>query len=718
MSDPLFEIRKYNFGNKLPSEISDIHYVSGLWPLVYIISDENSRELYIGETTDAVSRMQAHLKNNEKSRLTAVHLITSSKFNKSATLDIESNLIKYLSGDGKYKLLNANVGLANHTYFQKTEVYWDIFKTLWTELKSEGITHNSLDHINNSDLFKYSPYKSLSSDQKMSILEILRGIAAKNIASIVVEGGAGTGKTILAIYLFKLLNSDIEDFNFKEFGEDEEELIFLVKKIKEDFPKLSMALVVPMSSFRNTLKAVFKNIKGLTSNMVVGPAEVSKKVFDIILVDESHRLRKRVNLGAYFGAFDKVNQKLKFDKFKGNEFKWIIKQSKKRLFFYDYGQSIKPSDVDKEDFDDLKSKNNTIVQKLKSQFRVKGGVDYVTYLDNLLNCKFKNSDSIFNSKKYDFALFDSLDKMIEVIKEKEKESGLSRMIAGYSWEWISKNDSSLHDIKIGDVKLRWNSVSDDFINSANAINEVGCIHTTQGYDLNYSGVIFGNEISYDKQKDEIIIKEENYFDRNGKQNVKSPEQLKEYILNIYKTILLRGMKGTYVYVCDDKLREYFAKHIPKYQVQSIAKEITETLIESPYMGTYISAPLFESVGCGELMVADSTVQETISVMSDKLPKGHKYFILKASGDSMNLAGIKDGNLVLCRKDYHPENGDRVVALIGNDATIKNFKKHDGIVTLSPVSSNPSHEPLVFKEGDDIQIQGVVVKVLHEDDLVS
>jgi len=96
-----------------------------------------------------------------------------------------------------------------------------------------------------------------------------------------------------------------------------------------------MALVVPMSSFRDTLKKVFRSIKGLSAKMVVGPAEVSKTTYDIILVDESHRLRRRVNLGAYFGAFDKAAIRLGMDKMNSSQLDWIVKQSKKTLLFYD-----------------------------------------------------------------------------------------------------------------------------------------------------------------------------------------------------------------------------------------------------------------------------------------------------------------------------------------------------------------------------------------------
>lgn len=285
-----FVIKDYEFSSNLFGEFSNNHFAKDLWPIVYILSDEKTREAYIGETTDMYARMQAHLKNDRKTRLTSVHLITSEKFNKSATLDIESNLIKYIDGDGIYQLQNANIGMANHNYFQKQEFYWDMFKSIWDSLRAEGLTKHSLEFINNSDLFKYSPYKSLTKEQNAGLLTILRGLLSKDYQNVIIEGGAGTGKTILAIFLFKMLFTDNIDFNFKEFGEDEAEFVYLIDSLKQELPNPKMALVVPMASFRSTLKKVFKNIKGLSAKMVVGPAEVSKEDYDILLVDESHRL--------------------------------------------------------------------------------------------------------------------------------------------------------------------------------------------------------------------------------------------------------------------------------------------------------------------------------------------------------------------------------------------------------------------------------------------
>ena len=358
------EIIKYDFDESIKSELSDNEKVKNLWPIVYIINDKNIKEAYVGETTDGISRMSNHLKNDKKNKLTELRLISSDLFNKSATLDIESNLIKYMHGDGTYNLLNANLGIANHSYYQKDEVYWDLFKDIWHALKIEGVVNKNIEEINNSDLFKYSPYKSLSYDQLESIKSIMKVFVESDSKTFFVEGGAGSGKSILAIYLFKLLYTDIADL--KELDFDDLDFLELLNKFKDKFINPKVALVVPMASFRNTLKKVFKNIKGLSNKMVIGPAEVANVKYDILIVDESHRLRRRVNLGAYFGSFDTAAQKMGFIKGESNELDWIVKQSNFQILFYDYGQSIKPSDVEKSKFDELQRRNPKNILNVQS----------------------------------------------------------------------------------------------------------------------------------------------------------------------------------------------------------------------------------------------------------------------------------------------------------------------------------------------------------------
>jgi DUF2075 family protein len=130
------------------------------------------------------------------------------------------------------------------------------------------------------------------------------------------------------------------------------------------------------------------------------------------------------------------------------------------------------------------------------------------------------------------------------------------VVAGYAWDWKTKDGKSDYDIEIDGLKMIWNSTNSDWVNSKNAINEVGCIHTVQGYDLNYTGVIIGPEISYDPKEHKILIHKDKYLDFNGRRSIRNDEELKFYILNIYKTLLTRAIYGTYVYVADENLRNY------------------------------------------------------------------------------------------------------------------------------------------------------------------
>jgi len=577
-SQILVEVNQYDFSQDALEDIRNNAFATGQWPLVYVLSDEKKRKAYIGETTDTLTRMSTHLKHKDKRKLTTAHLITSDYFNKSATLDVESSLIKYMAADGKFELLNGNLGLVDHNYYQKEELYTDVIKDVWNRLRDEGLVKHSLESINNSDLFKYSPYKSLSFEQRQGLLGIMHALMDDSMETLVVEGGAGTGKSVLAIFLFKLLQTSEDEVDFKEFSSEELEFRELLEQIRKKYQKPSMALVVPMGSFRKTLKKAFKNISGLKSDMVIGPSELVKQNYDIVLVDESHRLRKRKNLGSYFRRFDEVCAALGFDKHNCNELDWVCMQSKKAVLFYDENQTIKPSDTNTQDFSRLKSRASTQVQKLISQFRVGGGNAYIDFVDGLLSNTLSNRKP-FQSNKYEFELFESFEGFVQIIQRKNKKYGLSRLIAGYAWPWASKSDKTTFDINIEDMQLRWNSTGIDWINEENSEYEVGCIHTTQGYDLNYAGIIFGEEIDYDKKLNEIVIYQDKYHDRNGKQSISDPSELKQFILNIYKTIMLRGIKGTFIYACNQELREYLARHIPVHQESLIKQDVGAAIPE-------------------------------------------------------------------------------------------------------------------------------------------
>ena len=160
-------------------------------------------------------------------------------------------------------------------------------------------------------------------------------------------------------------------------------------------------------------------------------------------------------------------------------------------------------------------------------------------------------------------MYTDVDRMIKDIKALDAKYGLCRNVAGYAWQWKSKKDKNALDIEIQGHKYRWNSTYDNWIVQKNAVDEIGCIHTVQGYDLNYVGVIIGRDIYYDPKTGQIAADKKNYFDQQGKAGAANdPEALTMYLRNIYLTLMTRGIRGTYVYVCDNALREYFAKYVP------------------------------------------------------------------------------------------------------------------------------------------------------------
>lgn len=569
------EISTLKFNEGTPLRLKNIKYGSN-WPVVYIIN--NNEEAYVGETTDASIRSNQHLANEIRRSLDKINIIGDDTFNKSSILDLESFLIKYMSADRRFKLQNGNGGLQNHNYYQR-KMYEDKFREIWIQLKSKGLVKNDLRMIENTDLFKYSPYKSLTVDQYMIVNNILADLAdlvnKKEPATFVVEGGAGTGKTVLGIYILKLL-MQAKDTKQIEIEEDQvEQNLSDILKINDAVDDLKIGLVIPMDNLRTTLKKVFKHIKGLNSNIVLSPHEVGKsdEVYDLLIVDEAHRLRRRKNLTQY-GTFDENNRKMNLGN-KGTELDWILLKSKYQLFFYDEGQSIKPTDIRKEDFDNLMIRKNYHSYKLSTQLRcMAGGDEYVDYVKAIFSNNPPKDRISF--KNYDFKIFDDVSEMVENIKNKDKEYGLCRNIAGYAWKWNSKGkrnpmqspssevkrnlDSGIYDIEIDGNKYIWNSQPTDWINSSNSVNEIGSIHTTQGFDLNYTGLIIGNELKYDLENKKFVVDRSNYYDAKGKADT-TDEELLRYLLNIYQTMMLRGMLGTYIYVCDPGLREYLKKYI-------------------------------------------------------------------------------------------------------------------------------------------------------------
>lgn len=545
------------------------------WPVVYILSNEE--EAYVGETVNAYARLAQHYENPERRRLKSMRLITDDTFNKSVALDLESFLISHMSADSRFEhLQNGNAGQQKHNYYQK-DIYEAQFQSVWKQLQALGLATKTINEIENSNLFKYSPYKSLTSDQYLTCFRIIETLA-KNVrtnqrSSFLVEGGPGTGKTILAIYLMRLLTSPVDE----DMDSEDESVIEELRTIHASLPNFRVGLVLSMANLRTIVKDVFKVTYGLNANMVLRPSEVanSPEEFDLLIVDEAHRLKTSRNLGAEIGSFYKNNERLGFNKSSGTQLDWILQKSKNQIFFYDAGQTIKRTDVDKQRFDELRSRPDCQVMHLTTQMRCGAdGQAYVDYIKSIFsNCPPR--PRAFQS--YDVRLFDNVRAMTEAIKQKDSEVGigLCRNLAGYSWPWVTKgklrhnsmgdmadtqslSQGDKFDIEIDGEKYVWNTEYDGWIGTENSVNEIGCIHTIQGLDLNYAGVIIGNDLRYNEETGRFYVDRDSYFDRNGKIGTDDAVLL-QYILNIYIVLCTRGMRGTYIYACDKGLRNYLRK---------------------------------------------------------------------------------------------------------------------------------------------------------------
>ncbi|HEX8545625.1 MAG TPA: DNA/RNA helicase domain-containing protein, partial [Cytophagaceae bacterium] len=595
------------------------------------------------------------------------------------------------------------------------------------------IVSKSLSEIENTELFKYSPYKSLNEDQYKSVLEILEGLTSNQSNKIFISGSAGTGKTILATYLMKLLTTEVENIPLDEFNEDELREITYIRAFRRKYPNAKIGLVVAMTSLRESLANVFKKIPGLKSSMVINPSDTFKlgQKYDLLIVDEAHRLRQYKNI-SWMGAFNKNNQKLGLGE-KGTELDWILANSKNQIFFYDEAQSVKPSDVDAKDFEQIFNDDRLLLLELKSQMRVKGGNNYIQFVHDLLHVK-KNETGKYNDEKYEMYVFDNFVDLHTELTKREDDFGLCRMIAGYSWPWRSnpkadpKPAPTVTDIELDGLEFKWNSTDKDWINSSNAFNEIGCIHTTQGYDLNYTAVIFGKEINYNKEKNCIEIDPKQYFDFNGKRGISSPDALKSYIINIYKTIMYRGIKGTFIYACNKEFREYLKKH-----VETFKKDIPFRILRDAEVKPYVNCiPLVDiSAAAGNFSDLQHHEELTWVEAPFNVSVREGYFICKVVGESMNKR-IPNGSFCLFKQDEGGSRSGKIVLVestsirdadFGSGYTVKEYHskknvtdegwKHESIV-LRPLSKSSDYSEIELSDDDliNFRVVGIFERVLE------
>ena len=283
--------------------------------------------------------------------------------------------------------------------------------------------------------------------------------------------------------------------------------------------------------------------------------DTPRNAIGVVLADEAHRLNEK---SGFYG-----NEGL-------NQIHEIIHAARLSVFFVDESQRVTVKDIGSAD--EIKrwaafNGATAYEEELSSQFRCNGSDGYLAWLDDVLGIRETANYDIENID-YEFVVFDTPEEMREKVIERNEESNKARILAGYCWEWPSgkgRSDTNTHEIKIGDFEISWNLNGDEaFAISPTSINEAGCIHTTQGLEFEYVGVIIGDDLRYEdghlvtdhtkRAKTDQSIKGLKKMEKEDPE--RAHRLADEIIKNTYRTLMTRGMKGCYVYATDEGLRKY------------------------------------------------------------------------------------------------------------------------------------------------------------------
>lgn len=356
----------------------------------------------------------------------------------------------------------------------------------------------------------------------------------KNV--MIVKGGPGTGKSVLAINLLVELNK--KDMTCFYVTKNSAPRLVYSNKLRGDFTKKYIDHL-----FQGSGKFV----------------EEKANALDCLVVDEAHRLTEKSD---FFGHGD-------------NQIKEIINASKFSIFFLDENQRVTLKDIGSESLirkfaEELGA--GICTYELDSQFRCNGSDGYIAWLDNVLEIR-ETANFDIDGFDYEFKVFDDPNEMRNVIEEKNRINNKSRIVAGYCWEWPkdNRNNPNYNDIQIPEYnfEMSWNLDGGDiFALGEKTVKQAGCIHTTQGLEFDYVGVIIGNDMRYDGEHIITDYKKRAKTDQslNGLGTYKQEDRNKiadEIIKNTYRTLMTRGQKGCYIYCVDKALAQYLRSRINK-----------------------------------------------------------------------------------------------------------------------------------------------------------
>jgi DUF2075 family protein len=347
--------------------------------------------------------------------------------------------------------------------------------------------------------------------------------------TIVIQGGPGTGKSVLAVnLLMEYINQSLNASYVT----------------KNSAPRQAfLNLLTRGNAMRQTeIQQLFRSPFGLSN--------CDENGYDCLIVDEAHRLVKKM-YGDWSGE---------------NQVKECINASLLSIFLLDEDQAVTTKDIGsiKEIQYWCKELGSRLIitdeTKLVSQFRCNGSDAYIQFIDDLLQRLPETVHVDLSELNFDFKVFDDPNEMREALRDKNQINNKSRMVAGYCYDWNVKHRRGDWDIMLGDnFKAKWNLENDKvWAINPSSFEEVGCIHTAQGLEFDYVGVFIGKDLIYNPITGRLESNKEAISKDDKSSGIRSakPDKAHQLILNTYKTLLTRGQKGCYVYCEDPELRKY------------------------------------------------------------------------------------------------------------------------------------------------------------------
>lgn len=511
------------------------------YPTVYIIYSERNGmyQVYVGETNNIKQRTKEHFREgNRYAKGSNMFVIGHEHFNKSLTLDIENKFMLYLTGNKFIKKLSNKRDNPQYRYFPYEEMN-QIFSKSWKKLRKNEQSLFPIEKvIEDNALFKASPFHKLTMEQfeaRDKIINRVKEVLNKGNKHqlILVEGAAGSGKTVLLSSLFYALSEENNENTYMLVNHDEQVKVYNNIAKKLGLQKRLNEKVMKPTSFIINDKFVDED--------------------NIVLVDEAHLLWTQ-GKQSYQGQ---------------NQLQDIIKKSRITIAVFDPQQVLRTQQYVEDD--DLRkieenAKNNGNLIELKKQLRMNASQETINWIKTFV---YQQEIIPFpeNDAKYDLKIFDDPREMYEQlkIKNQNQESGLSRILATFDWEFKEKKSGTtdLYKVEADGLSLPWNNQlksSNKYLSWAErpeTINEAGSTYTIQGFDLNYSAVIIGPSVKYRDGK--VIYDPDFSANRNAVSNrtLKNGKKQKVYdtlLPNELNVLLTRGINGLYIYAVDDELR--------------------------------------------------------------------------------------------------------------------------------------------------------------------